>query len=142
MSSTPFERPFVLPAADPGRRLVPAGVILAVGLALVSLASLPDGVRRGLLLWAVLCLLGMFLELRRGRDRPIARWRPASGWWIEGPGGIEPAAVHPATRVFGHRIVLYLRPASGGTRRYDLSSRQLSPAALRRLRVLLRLGRG
>jgi hypothetical protein len=142
MSSAPFERPFVLPAVDPGGRIRAGAATVGAGLALTSPASLGGTARTALLIWAAVCLLIMLrewrLDLRAGR----ACWRPGYGWGIARGGEIEPAAVDRATRVYPTRVVLALRAASGGVRRYDLARDDMSPAAHRRLRVLLRLGRG
>lgn len=139
MSSAPFERPFVLPAADPGGRILAGAATVGAGLAL---ASLGDTARTALLIWAAVCLLIMLRERRLERRAGRACWRPGYGWGIARGGEIEPAAVDPATRVYPARVVLALRAASGGLRRYDLAPGDMSPAAHRRLRVLLRLGRG
>jgi hypothetical protein len=142
MSSTPFERPFVLPAVDPWRRLRTGAAVVGAGLVLIALASIGDAVRTALMIWAAVCLLLMLRELRLDRRAGLACWRPGYGWGITHRGETEPAAVDPATRVLPTRVVLFLRAASGGVRRFDLARRDMNPAAHRRLRVLLRLGRG
>lgn len=142
MSSAPFERPFILPAVDPGGRIRAGAATVAAGLALTFPVSLGDMARTALLIWAAVCLLLMLREWRVDRSAGLACWRPGYGWGIARGGEIEPAAVEPATRVYPTRVVLALRAASGGVRRYELATDDVGPAVHRRLRVRLRLGRG
>ena len=143
MSSTPFERPFALPAASARARAWPAAAVPLGGLVYVCAASLPGLVRALLIGWGLVCLVFILRSPRRRPGDIAAGWRPSFGWGIErDDGSVEPAAVLPATRVFPSRVVLWLRPAGGGACRFDLARADLPAAAHRRLRVRLRLGHG
>jgi hypothetical protein len=140
MSSTPFERPFVLPPVSVrAERLV--GVLpLAFATVVIALANIATLLRL-LLLLAVVGLASVWLRTLRG-PAPLARWRSGPGWGLEGADAIEPATVTPATRVYAGRVLLELRAADGRVSRHLVDRRTLSAADRRRLRVRLWLGHG
>lgn len=115
-------------------------VLVLLGAAVLAAAVIPDPLRVGLALWVLACLGAAFLG---AREAPLgACWRPRLGWGLPGEDGPEPAVVMPATRVFRGRVVLYLRGAGGRQARLVLRRGSLPAATHRRLRVLLRFGRG
>ena len=140
MSSTRFERPFDLPAVEPARRAAGEVALVLLGAAVLAAAVVPDPLRIGLALWLLACL---GVAVPGAREAPLgACWRPGVGWGLPGDDGPEPAEVMPATRVFRRRVVLCLRGAGGRRVRLVLRRGSLPAATHRRLRVLLRFGRG
>jgi hypothetical protein len=140
MSSTPFERPFVLPPADPrpDARSGTAALAVAVGLGLA--AGLAAAIAVGVLL--AVGAVGARLWSHREPATRFARWRPGIGWGLEEDGRWIPARVASGTRVYRRRVVLCLCAAEGPDHRQVLGPGSLGPTELRRLRVRLRLDHG
>lgn len=140
MSSTPFERPFVIPPASVRAERLSGAWPLAGAVAVIVLADLAAPVRAVLLLAA--CGLAAFWlwTLRAPVDQ--ARWRSGPGWGLERAGAIEPATVTTATRVYAGHALIELRAADGRVSRHLVNRRVLSVADRRRLRVRLWLGHG
>ena len=112
----------------------PAAIVLAT-------ASVPA--------WASLAGAGWLaaaiaVELRRWSGQPVrALWRPRKGWSLEWPGGVRRAArLQAGCRVFPGWMALSWRVEGGRRARLILFRRGNDAASYRRLRVLLRNGRG
>lgn len=140
MSSTPFERPFVLPPASVRAERLGGARPLALAALVLALADIPAALRVTLLL-ALLGLAASWLLTLRA-PAASARWRAGPGWGLERAGTVEPANVTPATRVSAGRVLLELRAADGRVSRHLIDRRALSVADRRRLRVRLWLGHG
>lgn len=141
MWSRRFERGIVVKA--PNRRLSrcveSVFFVLAVGL-LVFGAIEPLG--RGLMA-AWLVIGAVTLGRRRREEARMAIWRPGRGWHLDMPGAAAtPARLHRSTRVLPLFVALnWVLP--DGRRACLLAFRwQVRRETFRRLRVLLRYGRG
>ena len=146
MLSTPFARPIYLhgPETDPRRRIEIA--LLALATVYVLFAQIDETARLGLQAWALLtwcwCLAR---EKRWVGARPVSHavWRPDSGWLVDPGDGVEyPAEVRAATRVFVRFTILSLKISDMGSCSLFVWPGMIEHNAMRRLRVVLRLGNG
>ncbi len=146
MLSTPFARPIFLhgPETDPRRRIEIA--VLGLATSYVLFAQIDAAARLGLQAWALLSWCWCFARERRWFGaRPVSHavWRLDSGWFVDPGDGTEyPAEVRAATRVFVGFTLLSLKIKKMGSYRFFVRLGLIEHNALRRLRVVLRLGNG
>lgn len=141
----PYERPIVIEEEATRHSLIPI-VALTAGLTFVLAAPIEATVRIALLLWggvAVAAELPMARRRKAAREPTRAIWRPTTGWLLEaGDKKPAPGILCPGTRVFPWLIVLRWRIRGQGYRTCLVRPDTLGVDAHRRLRVILRLGRG
>ena len=140
MSSRGFDR--VLVVRPPDRRVHLAATTAAwlAGAAAATLAQVDFEVRLFMFAGLVLAVGG---DMREWLGKPSrAVWRPRKGWILEWADGRRDAArLNPNSRVFWRCLMLHWRVADGRTARMLVLPAGGSKTAMRRLRVLMRMGR-
>lgn len=140
MSSTRFERPFVL---DLGQRRFGYAVALLwmVGLVHAICASVPLALKLALLTWSGVWLITRAARRRRGAPL-AARWHPRTGWHLRLPrAGWRQAVLQRAHPISTELQLLCWKDADGRRWARLIGPDSAAQAIHRRLRVLLRFGR-
>lgn len=141
MWSRRFERGIVLKAPD--RRLPNCveTLFFVLAVAMIAFGSIDAWARVFMASWLILAAVA--LRRQRSRQAEAAVWRPGRGWHLDLPGGaMTPARLRSSTRVLPLFAALdWVMP--DGRRAHLIAFRwQLRRDTFRRLRVLLRYGRG
>lgn len=112
--------------------------LLAV--AATTLAQIDQDVRLCMVAGLALALYG---DLRDWFSKPSrAVWRPRTGWILEwADGRRQVARLKPSSRMFGRWLMLHWQVAGTGTVRMLVSPAGGPEQSMRRVRVLMRLGR-
>jgi hypothetical protein len=126
----------------PDRRIHLAATTFAwlTGAAAATLAQVDPEVRMSMIAGLALAVCG---DLREWLGKPSrAVWRPRKGWILEwANGGRHAARLDSSSRIFWRCLMLHWRLADGRTARMLVLPAGGSKTAMRRLRVLMRMGR-
>jgi len=140
VSSTPFERPFVLDLGQ-GRLGYAVALLWTVGLVHTICASVAPEIKLVLLTWTAVWLM-IRAAGRRGGAPLAARWHLRTGWHLRLPkAGWRPAVLLRAHPISTDLQLLCWQDADGRRWARLVGPGSAAGTVRRRLRVLLRFGR-
>lgn len=141
MWSRRFEQGLVLTAPDRRSLDVVEWLVATIAVAMTVLSAVDHRIRILMAGWLFAGAMVHRRERKRWPDRAV--WRPGRGWTLELPGRqASPAKLSQATRILPLFVALSWTLKDGRRSRLLVFRWQIPPTTFRRLRVLLRYGRG
>ena len=126
---------------DGHKQCMVALAALVAAVAVTAISQVSFSVRAGMVAGIGLAVIADWRQWIRGPCR--ATWRPRRGWMLDWTDGRQQgASLRSASRVWRRCLVLEWAVADGSRARMLVTASGCSPETMRRIRVLMRMGRG